>query len=158
MLHNRLDATTNYGFGVFPINTTSASPTMWGWTVGAGVEQAVSPAWSVKLEYGYLDFGSASLSTPATFSTTPGALLGACGGVFVLPARLPRCRQPTGTGEHKEYRGDSSDADLLFEEGFALSVPAARRIAHSTQSRHAAPADDRSAGAGGNRVSPTSRC
>jgi opacity protein-like surface antigen/outer membrane protease len=71
VLHNRLDATTNWGFGVFPITTTSASPTTWGWTIGAGVEQAVSPAWSVKLEYDYLDFGSANLTTPATFTTTP---------------------------------------------------------------------------------------
>ena len=87
MLHNRLDAATNYGFGVFPINTTSASPTMWGWTVGAGVEQAVSPAWSVKLEYGYLNFGSASLSTPATFSTT------AAGIATAVPANTASVRQ-----------------------------------------------------------------
>lgn len=69
-LHNRLDATTNFGFGLFPITATSTRATVWGWTVGAGVEQAVSPAWSVKLEYDYLDFGSATITTPSTFSTT----------------------------------------------------------------------------------------
>lgn len=87
VLHNRLDATTNYGFGVFPINTTSASPTTWGWTVGAGVEQAVSPAWSVKLEYDYLDFGNATLATPATFSTTPAGIATA------VPANTASVRQ-----------------------------------------------------------------
>jgi opacity protein-like surface antigen/outer membrane protease len=76
-LHNRLDATTNWGFGVFPITATSASPTKWGWTIGTGIEQAVSPAWSVKLEYDYLSFADASLTTPATFSTTPAGLFGA---------------------------------------------------------------------------------
>lgn len=79
-LHNRLDATTNWGFGVFPITTTSASPTTWGWTIGAGVEQAVSPAWSVKLEYDYLSFGNASLTSPATFSTTPAGFFTAVPG------------------------------------------------------------------------------
>ena len=74
LLHNRLDATTNYGFGAFPITTTSASPTLWGWTVGAGVEHAVSPAWSVTIEYDYLDFANATLTSPETFSTTPGGV------------------------------------------------------------------------------------
>jgi len=70
LLHNRLDATTNFGFGLLPINATSTSATTWGWTVGAGVEQAVSPAWSVKFEYDYLNFADATLTSPATFSTT----------------------------------------------------------------------------------------
>lgn len=70
VLHNRLDATTNFGFGVFPITTVRSSPTTWGWTLGAGVEQALSPAWSLKLEYDYLDFGKASFRSPASFSTS----------------------------------------------------------------------------------------
>jgi len=69
-LHNRLDATTNWGFGVFPIATSSSNVSSWGWTVGAGIEQAVSPAWSVKLEYDYLGFADATLLTPASFTTT----------------------------------------------------------------------------------------
>lgn len=73
-LHNRLDATTNWGFGAFPITSTSADTTSWGWTVGAGVEQALSPAWSLKLEYDYSQFADATLTTPATFTTTPAGL------------------------------------------------------------------------------------
>ena len=38
--------------------TTSDSQTRLGWTVGAGVERKFSAAWSGKLEYLYLDFGS----------------------------------------------------------------------------------------------------
>ena len=32
-----------------------------GWTIGAGVEYILSPAWSAKLEYDYLDFGNRNL-------------------------------------------------------------------------------------------------
>jgi outer membrane immunogenic protein len=34
--------------------------TLWGWTIGAGVEYALSPAWSLKAEYQHFDFGSIS--------------------------------------------------------------------------------------------------
>jgi len=79
--HNDVDATTNFGFGVFPITKTSSSDTRWGWTLGAGVEQMITPAWSLKLEYDYLDFGSGNLVTPATFSTTP------AGAFVAVPSR-----------------------------------------------------------------------
>lgn len=60
---------------------TDAADSRWGWTAGAGVEQAITPAWSVKVEYDYADFGSASMATPAsyrqvsypfTYAQTPG--------------------------------------------------------------------------------------
>jgi opacity protein-like surface antigen len=37
-----------------------------GWTVGAGVELALTPGWSAKFEYDHLDFGSKSLVLPDT--------------------------------------------------------------------------------------------
>ena len=70
-LHNRIDATTNFAFDLYGPATTETSPTQWGWTLGAGVEQALSPAWSLKLEYDYRHFADATLATPATLSTTP---------------------------------------------------------------------------------------
>lgn len=36
----------------------SASETRWGWMFGTGVEYAVTRAWSAKIEYNYLDFGT----------------------------------------------------------------------------------------------------
>ena len=39
------------------IEGLSASETIWGWTVGAGVEYAFAPNWSGKVEYNFLDFG-----------------------------------------------------------------------------------------------------
>lgn len=47
---------------------TSSNDGRFGWTVGAGVEQALAPAWSVKLEYGYADFGSKTMATPNSFA------------------------------------------------------------------------------------------
>ncbi len=50
----------------FPIGTTfaRADDTRFGWLVGAGIEYAFTPNWSVKLEYNFMDFGRES----ATFS------------------------------------------------------------------------------------------
>jgi opacity protein-like surface antigen len=47
--------------GVF---TSSSSFTAAGWTIGGGLEYALSHAWSAKLEYDYLDFGSQNVATP----------------------------------------------------------------------------------------------
>ena len=35
-----------------------------GWTIGAGVEHAITPAWSVKLEYDYVGLGGENVATP----------------------------------------------------------------------------------------------
>lgn len=46
-----------------------------GWTAGGGAEHALSPAWSVKLEYDYLNFGTRDVATPYAagnpFGTAP---------------------------------------------------------------------------------------
>src|SRR6476620_7064300 len=43
---------------------TSRSANAWGWTVGAGVERALTPAWSASLEYDYYRFNGISVATP----------------------------------------------------------------------------------------------
>src|SRR5262249_9961131 len=35
-----------------------------GWTIGGGIEYALTPTWSAKLEYDYLDFGGRACATP----------------------------------------------------------------------------------------------
>jgi outer membrane immunogenic protein len=54
------------GCAGFPVGSTfaSANDTRFGWLVGAGIEYAFTPNWSVKLEYNYMDFGREN----ATFS------------------------------------------------------------------------------------------
>jgi Outer membrane protein beta-barrel domain len=61
-LSERIDITSN------DLLTPAASldGSRWGWTVGAGVEQALAPAWSVKMEYDYANFGSVDAPTPAS--------------------------------------------------------------------------------------------
>ncbi|MCP3460404.1 outer membrane beta-barrel protein [Bradyrhizobium sp. CCGUVB23] len=46
-----------------------------GWIIGLGVEQALTPAWSVKVEYDYLHFGGPSIVTPPTVQAPPFAIL-----------------------------------------------------------------------------------
>lgn len=46
----------------------SASHTVFGGTLGAGVEYAFMPGWSAKIEYDYYDFGSQSMNVPITAS------------------------------------------------------------------------------------------
>ncbi len=44
------------------------SDMLWGWTVGGGIEYALSPAWSVKIEYLHFDFGSTSFRHDGTYN------------------------------------------------------------------------------------------
>ena len=41
--------------------------------IGAGIERALTPAWSVSLEYDYYRFASANVSTPQTIEVTRSA-------------------------------------------------------------------------------------
>jgi opacity protein-like surface antigen len=67
-IRDQTDITRN-GTGHFglPLENTSSGLTKSGWTIGAGVEHAIAPAWSVNLEYDYFDFGRATVATPASF-------------------------------------------------------------------------------------------
>jgi opacity protein-like surface antigen len=67
-LSEQIDITAN-----MPVYTGLATPTAsldgsrWGWTAGAGIEQALAPAWSVKMEYDYAGFGNVDAPTPASY-------------------------------------------------------------------------------------------
>jgi outer membrane immunogenic protein len=50
------------------VDTLSSKETRVGWTIGAGIEYGLAPNWSVKIEYGYMDFGSDS--TTIVFTST----------------------------------------------------------------------------------------
>jgi opacity protein-like surface antigen len=55
----------NFGPGfTTAVVSSSSSFNATGWTVGGGVEYALTPAWSEKLEYDYLDFGGRNVATP----------------------------------------------------------------------------------------------
>ncbi|WP_349628023.1 outer membrane beta-barrel protein [Bradyrhizobium lablabi] len=73
-LHDSIDITTNNLFNSGVAISTASGPTRWGWTAGAGIEQALTPAWSLKLEYDYLHFGGMNVATPASETVTPGGI------------------------------------------------------------------------------------
>src|SRR5262249_53135227 len=51
------------GFTTAAFNSSSSFDAT-GWTAGGGVEYALTPGWSSKLEYDYLDFGGRNVATP----------------------------------------------------------------------------------------------
>ena len=54
----------------------------WGWTAGGGVEYALTPAWSLMLEYDHLGFGTASIATPyVAGNPLPGSPVGPVAGI-----------------------------------------------------------------------------
>jgi len=55
-------ANEDFSTNLYTLPGTTVSDTRWGWTAGAGVEYAFAPAWSAKLEYNYMDFGTKSVS------------------------------------------------------------------------------------------------
>ena len=48
----------------------NASISAWGATVGAGVEYALTPSWSLKMEYDYVRFGGMGMGAPETSTVT----------------------------------------------------------------------------------------
>jgi opacity protein-like surface antigen len=73
---NKLDASCNgdANFGLFcfasnnflPAQNLVATLGQFGWVVGAGFELALTPSWSAKAEYNYMNFGSRNLVLPDT--------------------------------------------------------------------------------------------
>jgi len=62
-LDDRIALTTN---GILQ-TSTGFDGMRWGWTVGGGVEKALTPAWSIRLEYDYANFGDMNVATPTSF-------------------------------------------------------------------------------------------
>ena len=52
-------------------SSVSKNSTQTGWVVGGGVEIALSPSWSAKAEYQYIDLGSTTLATFNSHTYTP---------------------------------------------------------------------------------------
>lgn len=59
-----IDVATN---SRLPPRVASTSQWKWGGTIGAGIEHALAPAWSLKFEYDYLNFASSTVPTPGSF-------------------------------------------------------------------------------------------
>ena len=78
-----------------------------GWTAGVGVEQAVTPAWSLKFEYDYQRFSGRDAVTPETSNLVSLGPPDAPFATFqVVPARTTE--HPTGF-PHLQSRGELQD-------------------------------------------------
>ncbi len=76
------------------VGAWGSSATRWGWTVGGGLEWALSRSWSVKAEYLYLNFGSVTASgmivNPAGGPAVPNGYANAISTSTDLTAHLAR--------------------------------------------------------------------
>lgn len=76
-LHNHYTDTTGFFTGVPGFSDASISKTRAGWTVGAGLEYAITNNWSVRVEYRYEDFGHyTDFPFVALLQTAPPVLFG----------------------------------------------------------------------------------
>ena len=74
--NSQIDMATNNalaGFAGPNITSNSTNTTFWGWTVGFGIEQALSAAWTLKVEYDYVGFPSRNLANLGSASFDQGA-------------------------------------------------------------------------------------
>ncbi|MGO9396679.1 MAG: outer membrane beta-barrel protein [Xanthobacteraceae bacterium] len=74
---DQIDMATNNdlaGFAEPAIASNSTNTTFWGWTVGFGIEQALSAAWSLKVEYDYLGFPSRNIANLGSATVDPSAV------------------------------------------------------------------------------------
>ncbi|SJZ72123.1 Opacity protein [Enhydrobacter aerosaccus] len=75
-MHSQLYANPNSagfpGFNLTAETGTGGSQAVgvWGWTIGAGVEYAVSSKWSLNVGYDYMRFSGINLQTPPTTNVT----------------------------------------------------------------------------------------
>ncbi|WP_322515368.1 porin family protein [Rhodopseudomonas palustris] len=105
-LSERLDITTGYPIGL----STENNDGRWGWTAGAGIERALAPAWSVKFEYDYANFGNAEMTTPASYRLVPGV------GYFATPQGVSKVAQDlhaVKVGLNLKFGGD---VDARFDD------------------------------------------
>jgi outer membrane immunogenic protein len=58
-------ANFDYDVSVAGVPIASTDKWVWGWTVGTGVEYAITPNWSAKIEYNFMDFQKDTISFPA---------------------------------------------------------------------------------------------
>jgi opacity protein-like surface antigen len=70
--HSNVDMIVNNDFGLGVAgNTSSTGLISFGWTIGAGVEYALTPHWTVKAEYDYLDLGKTDVTPPSSSFVVP---------------------------------------------------------------------------------------
>jgi opacity protein-like surface antigen len=114
--HFKADATVNGGFGLGRASTSGLDA---GWTVGGGVERAVSPSWSLKAEYDFLSFGGQGFTAPASVQQINGAMINTAARATDISQDIHRFK----IGMNYHLGGDTSQGDG-FLSAFAPGGPA----------------------------------
>lgn len=71
-VHENVNIADNGVFApILGLPMSSSTTTKWGWTVGTGVEYALTSHWSAKIEYDYLRFADQDVATPHDFFFGP---------------------------------------------------------------------------------------
>lgn len=107
----------NQYFGFIGDQIANTSYTKWGWTLGGGIEHAVTPAISIRAQYEYMDFASADAGFPrAVFFP---ALATVPAGTTSIDERLHvfklgvNYRFGGGSDSFDPYRGSIKDGPIL---------------------------------------------
>ena len=82
LAYGRIDSSYVSGVSGVSLLAAGSSTTRAGWTVGAGIEGAITDRWTLKAEYLYADYGSfgTGLGTGANVTTVTNTLITAAGG------------------------------------------------------------------------------
>ena len=83
--------------------STSQANDRWGWTAGAGFERALAPAWSVRMEYDYANFGRTQLQTPESTVLQPTGFVPTPGGSTTATLAV----QTVKLGLNMKFGGDA---------------------------------------------------
>lgn len=83
---DRIDIAQNFGDLVAYTSFDTQAPTFWGGIAGFGVERALTPAWSLSLEYDYLGFASRNIANVGSVTCMP--VVNGCVVTAVAPPGL----------------------------------------------------------------------
>ncbi|MEH2513056.1 opacity protein-like surface antigen [Nitrobacteraceae bacterium AZCC 1564] len=101
-------------------NAYKGSPLRWGYMLGSGVEYAFTPAWSGKLEYNYLDFGTKTVELSDQFGNTSNVGIGQRTHLFKMGLNYRFGVDPTSTASvHGPllFKAPQRVSDWLIETG-----------------------------------------
>jgi len=100
----------------FP-STSSGDSLRWGYLVGAGLEYGLTPAWSGKVEYNYVDFGTRSAALGDQFGNTSTVGIGLHAHLLKMGLNYRIGADPASPRGSSGFRLPRSTSDWMAEIG-----------------------------------------